>query len=199
MSEKTKLEVRVKATAKRKAGNHYVDNALLYSYMLKYRRAVEDARNKALDKPRVPEYVGECIIKIAERLSTQQRFINYSFRDDMIGSAILNCIKYIDNFDPDQYNNPFAYFTQIIWYAFVRYIKDEKKHSYVKQKSLQNAVINGMLSDYQGGDDTHVGVIDLDSEYMSSVVEDFEKKLKEKKKKDVAKKKAKSDDLFEED
>lgn len=185
-----------KASAKRKA-NHYVDNALLYSYMLKYRRACEESVLKGLDKPRVPEYVGYAILQIASRLSLRPNFINYSFREEMVGDGIENCIKYIDNFDPDNYRNPFAYFTQVIYFAFLRRIKDEKKQSYIRQKSLQNAVISGLVNAYQDGDGDQMGMIDLDSDYMSSVVEDFEKKLQEEKLKKPVKAKKKPD-LFEE-
>lgn len=172
---------------KKKATVNYVDNAKLYTVMIKYRTSAIEAVNLGLDKPRVPEYVGHCILEIARRLSTKSNFINYPFVEDMIGDGVENCIYYIDNFNHEKYSNPFAYFTQIIYYAFLRRIQKEKKHLYVKQKTLQNAFLHGLLNEYQEGDDAGGSMIDLDSEYMSAIVEDFEKKLEDKKKKVVKK------------
>jgi len=171
-------------TRKTSTKGHYVDNAALFEDLVKYRNKVVEAKEKGLDKPRVSEYSGSCILLIAKRLSTAPQFINYSFREEMISDGVENCIHYIDNFDPSKSSNPFAYFTQITYYAFIRRIQKEKKHMYVKQKTLQNAHIHGLLNDYQDSDsDAHGGKIDLDSEYMSHLVEDFEKKLAEKKQK----------------
>ena len=80
-------------------------------------------------------------MQIAVHLSYKSNFINYGFREDMISDGIENCIQYIHNFDPDKSKNPFAYFTQIIYYAFLRRIQKEKKSLYVKYKSLENSQI----------------------------------------------------------
>jgi len=73
-------------------------------------------------------------LMIATRLSNKPNFASYTFRDDMISDAIENCILYMHNFDPKKSQNPFAYFTQIIHYAFIRRIEREKKYSYTKYK-----------------------------------------------------------------
>jgi len=163
---------------------HYVDNKRLYTALLKYKIACREAAEQGKPKPRIPEYVGECILRIANGLAVKQNFVNYQFKEDMIGDGIENTIMYLDNFNPEKYKNPFAYFTQIIYYAFLRRIYKEKKALYVKQKALQNAALFGLLEQTQAGDDgLGESVIDLDNEYMSNLVEDFEKKLVEKKKK----------------
>ena len=56
----------------------------------------------------------------------------------MIGDGIENCIQYAKNFDPEKSKNPFAYFTQIIYYAFLRRISKEKKQQSIKQKMIDN-------------------------------------------------------------
>ena len=82
------------------------------------------------EKPRVSNYIGECFLKIANGLSHKPNFMNYTFKDDMVSDGIENCLQYIHNFNPDKSNNPFAYFTQIIYYAFIRRIQREKnKHT----------------------------------------------------------------------
>lgn len=117
---------------------HYVNNADFLKAISEYKQQVNEAKEKGLPKPIVSNYIGECILKIANHLSYKPNFINYSYRDDMILDGIENCIQYIDNFDPTKSNNPFAYFTQIIYYAFLRRIAKEKKQSYIKGKLIQD-------------------------------------------------------------
>ena len=57
----------------------------------------------------------------------------------MISDGIENCLQYLDNFNPKTSNNPFAYFTQIIYYAFVRRIQKEKKQITIKQRMIQES------------------------------------------------------------
>jgi len=122
------------------AEKHYVDNKKLFAVMSKYRAALDKYRaaqkktHRTLKAPAIPDYVGECLLKIATKLSNKPNFANYTFREDMISDAMENCILYMHNFDPKKSQNPFAYFTQIIHYAFIRRIEREKKHSYTKYK-----------------------------------------------------------------
>jgi hypothetical protein len=117
---------------------HYVNNADFLQALIEYRNQVAQAAAEGKDKPIISNYIGECILKIATHLSYKPNFINYSYRDDMILDGVENCIQYIDNFNPDKSNNPFAYFTQIIYYAFLRRIAKEKKQSYIKGKLIQD-------------------------------------------------------------
>lgn len=117
---------------------HYVNNADFLKALIEYRELKQKAEAEGKPKPIVSNYIGECILKIATHLSYKPNFINYSYRDDMILDGVENCIQYIDNFNPDKSNNPFAYFTQIIYYAFLRRIAKEKKQSYIKGKLIQD-------------------------------------------------------------
>lgn len=117
---------------------HYVNNADFLVAISEYRIKVLDAKEKGLPPPQVSNYIGECILKIANHLSYKPNFINYSYREEMISDGIENCLQYINNFDPTKSNNPFAYFTQIIYYAFLRRIAKEKKQSYIKGKLIQD-------------------------------------------------------------
>ena len=94
------------------------------------------AEEEGKRRPTVTNYIGECYLKIANHLSYRPNFINYTYRDDMISDGIENCLQYMDNFDPEKSKNPFAYFTQIIYYAFIRRIQKEKKQQDVKQKMI---------------------------------------------------------------
>ena len=115
---------------------HYVNNKEFLAAMIDFREAVQHAEKNKLDRPRVTDYIGSCFLKIANHLSYRPNFINYTFRDDMISDGIENCLQYLDNFNPEKSNNPFAYFTQIIYYAFIRRIQKEKKQVTIKQKLI---------------------------------------------------------------
>jgi len=117
--------------------NHYVNNADFLAALIKYHEDCAIAEKENTQEPDIPNYVGECFLKIAEHLSRKPNFISYTYRDEMISDGIENCIMYFRNFDPKKSKNPFAYFTQIIYYAFLRRIMREKKHLYVKYKATQ--------------------------------------------------------------
>jgi len=121
---------------------HYVNNADFLAAIKQYRQQVKEAEESGSPKPQVSNYIGECILKIATHLAYKPNFFNYSYKDDMILDGIENCIQYIDNFDPDKSSNPFAYFTQIIYYAFLRRISKEKKQTYIKTKIIMDMPID---------------------------------------------------------
>jgi len=160
---------------------HYVNNADFLESIKEYRSKVQEAKEKDLPKPQVNNYIGECILKIANHLSYKPNFINYSYRDEMISDGIENCLQYIDNFDPAKSSNPFSYFTQIIYYAFLRRIQREKKQSYIKNQLIQELPFDSFELD---GDADNA---DLHNAYIEFIqrnnnFDDSFIKLKEKKK-----------------
>ena len=118
---------------------HYIDNEKFLKEMVIYKRELDEAKSKDELPPMISEYLGECFMKIAQRLSFRPNFINYAFKDDMISDGIENCVQYIKNFNPEKSSNPFAYFTQIIYYAFIRRIQKEKKQLYIKYKTMESS------------------------------------------------------------
>ena len=177
-----------KRTRAKKTDRHYVDNKLFYTVMLKYKHEYDDAKANDTALPKIPSYVGECLYKIATRLSMKPNFINYTFRDEMISDGLENCITYLHNFDPEKSQNPFAYFTQIIYFAFLRRIENEKKHLYIKQKTLENFYFEGMLAEQSVNDDDHAIGVNLDNEYMQNLVASYDKKRAENQQKAKEKK-----------
>lgn len=127
----------------KKVPQHYVDNKKFFDEIMKYRERLQTARDSGLEDPRIPDYIGECIWKIAEKLSTKPCFINYSYREEMISDGIENCIMYFKDYDPEKGQNPFAYFTQVIYYAFLRRIGKEEKNRYTMYKNFQHVIIHG--------------------------------------------------------
>jgi len=125
----------MKRTPKR--SEHYVNNKEFLQALENYFAEVERAQLEDKPKPQIPRYIGECFLKIANHLSYKPNFVNYMFKDDMICDGIENCVRYINNFNPEKSKNPFAYFTQIIYYAFLRRISQEKKQLEIKNKILE--------------------------------------------------------------
>lgn len=170
--------------------SHYVDNEKFLKALVDYRKQIRLAKKNGEEKPRVSNYIGECFIKIAEHLSRAPNFNSYTFRDEMISDGIENCIQYVDNFNPAKSKNPFAYFTQIIYFAFVRRITKEKKQLYVKYKSAEQEGIlgdNELMEDENG---VKIKQFEL-YENISEFIESFEKKKEEKKKTAIKKAKKK--------
>ena len=120
-----------------KKKEHYVDNKKFLAELIIYRQQITEAEEAGDPKPRVSNYIGECFLKIATHLSYRPNFINYMYREDMIGDGIENCIQYIHNFDPEKSKNPFAYFTHIVYYAYLRRIAKEKRQQSIREKILE--------------------------------------------------------------
>ena len=153
---------------KAKQKPHYVDNKKFLEAMIEYRERCEKAAKRNRKKPEVSNYIGECFLKIANHLSFRPNFINYTFRDDMISDGIENCLQYMDNFNPDKSKNPFAYFTQIIYYAFIRRIQKEKKQIQIKSKLIANAGVENVMDQLQGDD----------AQYQSQLLDYLQKNVK---------------------
>ena len=159
----------------RKKTEYYVNNKEFLEAISGYRNSVIKAREEEKPRPRVPNYIGECFLKIATHLSYKPNFVNYMFREDMICDGIENCLQYIDNFDPAKSNNPFAYFTQIIYYAFLRRIQKEKKQMEIKNKILEKSGYDEVMhtdsysGDMQGMNQSHAE--------MGSIKENIEIKM----------------------
>lgn len=117
---------------------HYVNNKEFLEAIIQRKELIKEAEEAGAPTPQISNYLGECILKIANHLSYRPNFINYTYREEMISDGIENCLQYIDKFDPEKSKNPFAYFTQIIYYAFLRRIAKEKKQTHVRNKMIES-------------------------------------------------------------
>ena len=124
---------------KRVVSEHYVNNKEFLEALVVFKAKCLAAKEAGEQRPQISNYIGECFLKIATHLSYKPNFVNYMFREDMICDGIENCVQYIENFNPEKSKNPFAYFTQIIYYAFLRRIQKEKRQLEIKNKILDKS------------------------------------------------------------
>ena len=151
---------------------YYVNNKDFLTAIVAYREKVQLAKLNDLPRPRLTPYIAECCLKIATHLSYKPNFVNYMFREDMVCDGIENCLQYVDNFDPEKSKNPFAYFTQIIYYAFLRKIQKEKKQLEIRTKLIERSGYSEVLhTDSYDGTMTGMGSSDSD---MNSIKENIE-------------------------
>jgi hypothetical protein len=170
--------------------SHYIDNKTFLKEIVKHKKEVRKAEKEGLPKPGVNDYIGKCFMDIAENLAKKPNFANYPFKDEMIGDAVENCIMYATNFNPTKSKNPFAFFTQIIFYAFLRRIQKEKKQLYIKMKQFEEFDPSGKFKNwlkdkFEPENNPFSDILNL----TSDDIKQFEAKMKGKKKETVKKKK----------
>jgi hypothetical protein len=156
---------------------NYINNKDFLAALVAYKKKKIEYEAAGKPEPRIPEYIGRCFMKIADNLSTKGNFVNYPFKQDMISDGLENCVKYMHNFNPEKSPNAFAYFTRIIWNAFILRIGKEKKELYVKYKTHENNILAGMGDFGDRENTTDVKFTDN----VNSFITDFEKKLSDKK------------------
>jgi hypothetical protein len=164
--------------------NNYINNADFLNALVDHKAKVAESISEGKPKPKTPNYIGECFMKIAENLAKRPNFYAYTFKDEMISDAIENMILYYDNFNPNKSSNPFAYFTQISWYAFVRRIAKEKKQQYIKYKSAENfgALDEAELLELGNGEVKQIEVYQNMYEFIEKYELENKKKTAEKNK-----------------
>jgi hypothetical protein len=168
---------------------HYINNADFLQALIDYQDGCKESKKNKTEPPPIPNYIGECFMKIAEGLSHKPNFINYTYRDEMMADGIENCLMYFSNFDPTKSKNPFAYFTQIIYYAFLRRIQKEKKQTYVKYKATeQMGILDEMeLLEFEDGTTKQFELYDNIAEFIENYEEAKDKKKEVKKPKGIEK------------
>ena len=165
-------------TSTKKKSVHYIDNKEFHEAMIEWKELCKEAEEAGEEKPPVTNYIGECFLKIANGLSYRPNFINYTYRSEMVSDGIENCLQYIHNFDPDKSKNPFAYFTQIIYYAFLRRIQKEKKQAHIKNKMIEKQQYETYTTNE--GDDTVYDIRGFDPDVMLPEEDVYKVKSKSK-------------------
>lgn len=136
---------------------HYVRNADLLP-------AVIEAKGLGY----VTSKLSNMFFMIADRYSRKHNFIKYSFREDMVASAVANLCQNALKFNHEKYNNPFAYYTTAIHNSFLQFLNDEKRERDVRDKLLMEAGSNPSFNFLQGEkDESHFENLDSDDRSYS--------------------------------
>lgn len=109
----------------------YINNKQFLQLIVDYKKKLETN-----PEARVPNSIGEMLMLMTNRIATRHNFNAYTYKDEMIGDGILKALIAVPKFDPERSDNPFAYFTRIIFNAFIQRIQSEKK-----QRALKNQLI----------------------------------------------------------
>jgi len=125
--------------------SNYVDKEEMLEELVKYRKLYQEWINNGKlidDKPFVNEELYKMISDIANNYASIGKFSGYSWKDDMVSEAIVTCVKYCHNFNPEKQKipQPFSYITMICHNSFLNYIKKQNKHSEIK-KELYDMVV----------------------------------------------------------
>lgn len=154
---------------------NYINNKTLYTAMIDYRNKLEESIKNGEDKPIIPNYIAQSILLICNNLAVKPNFSGYSYKQDMISDAIVDCVAAVDKFNPDKTNNPFAYFTQIAWNAFLRRLDKEKKQTYIKHKNFENSFL---MNEWSESDNSQL----KSNEFSAEIIKSYENKLTKVKK-----------------
>lgn len=188
--------------AKRNSENHYINNETFLKELIEYKKAVRKAKKEGTKPPGVSNYIGQCFLDIANNLAKKPNFANYIFKEEMISDGIENCIMYTANFDEKKSRNPFAFFTQIIYYAFLRRISKEKKQLYIKMKCIEkndqsgrfrNQIFEDVKYNDEGmkSENPYAHFVSLSDNDLKNFSKSFDEKVKEPKKRKAKKKRTK--------
>ena len=175
------IELQVVAPVDPKNPTHYVDNKKFYQALVEYREAVDEALVEGKERPIVPNYIGECFLKIARGIAMKHNFRNYSYINDMISSGVEVCLKHVMSFNPEKSQNPFSYFTQAIWFAFLNIIEKENRQVALRRRSFLNMDIDAF--DLQLHDETGEFAISI-ADFINSLGPEKVKPVRSKKKKE---------------
>ena len=191
--EELKIGQQVEAPVKKKRKRNYVNNPDFLAALKEYKIVCKTAEDDGKRLPSIPRYIGDCIDLMSRRIATRKNFSGYPFVEDMIQDGIETCFRYLDRFNSDKYDNPFAFFSRVIWRAFLQRIAKEKKQLYVKYKNSQNVHLDGGVYESDNHNDYSMSHYTVEVDYMNDYIEDYETKMKEKKEKTQVSKKKKAE------
>jgi hypothetical protein len=168
--------------------NHYIDNKKFMEDLIAHKKAVNKAKKENTPKPGITNYIGQCFLDIANNLAKKPNFTNYTYKEEMVSDAVENCVMYATNFDPKKSTNPFAFFTQIVYYAFLRRIQKEKKQLFIKMRAFEQNDPTGKFRNWMS--EEHKKYEDsTESPFYEFMIDDFAEREKTQAKKKKAKKK----------
>lgn len=159
---------------------HYVSNKEFTADIIAYKAECEALEAEGKEVNVIPTNIARQLIAIANKLGSRYNFVNYTFKDEMVASAIYACCAKIRKFDGDVSQNAFAYFTNVCWRAMVDVINHEEEMSYIKAKAFQSMDFSDALdADDISEFEEHSGTVNDFITYFDT--DAYEKKLKDAK------------------
>lgn len=112
---------------------HYVTNAQLL-----------EAWHEAKGLGKLTDKLAKYLMMVAEKYSYHPWFAGYSFREDMVCTAVVNLCANWHKFNPDKQENPnpFSYFTTACYRSFLSYLDSERKERDIRDELLVEAGAN---------------------------------------------------------
>lgn len=170
-----------------KKPKNYINNPDLLAEIMRYQERCRIADSEGKPRPVQTDYMGLAFMKIAENFANNYQYRNYTFRDEMVGDAIMFCVKSVDGFDPEKSNNPFAFFTTAVYFAFLQKIQKEKKQLYIKYKNLESSGLCDIIEEHGELEMVESNFSLQSADTRQNFIKDFEESMQ--KKKDKLKKK----------
>jgi len=180
-----------------KKPKNYINNPDLLAEIIKYQDKCRVAAEQGKPKPQQSDYLGMAFMKIAENFSNNYQYRNYAFRDEMIGDAIMFCVKSVDGFNPEKSSNPFSFFTTAIYFAFLQKIQKEKKQLYIKYKNLESTGLFDIIEEHGETEMVEANFSLQSADTRQNFIKEFEESMQ--KKKDKLKERKDLSDIIDED
>lgn len=127
------------------AKHQYVNGKEFFVMLKEYHEKYLISIENNTDKPIVSNEIAGAIMQICNRLSNSFNFIGYSYKDEMIADAIYKCLDKVHRFDPAISENPFAFFTQLAYNAFINRIKIEQKQASIRARLINDKVTSDFV------------------------------------------------------
>lgn len=162
-----------------------VDNKELYKEFVIYKQMCKDAEAEGKERPQLTDPICIAIMKIAELTTyintNKYHFLSYTnnWKEEMVGDAVEICIRYVHNFNPDEYKNPFSYIQSLCINAFLQRIRKEHQQLYYRYKLYQKA--NGFVGEIDQGV-SEKDIAEIQTHYADDIANDFIKRFEEKRK-----------------
>jgi len=160
-----------------KKPRNYVNNKSMLEAVTNWRAECQEAASKGLEPPRMPDYLGTCIMQICEGTARRPNFSGYSYVMEMKLDAQVDCVRALKNFDPTISQNPFGYVGRCAWNAMVRRIQSEKQQQYIKHSNFTTMLTHGDAS--QSSHDA----LRKHLEYSQELVADYDRRAAESREK----------------
>lgn len=113
----------------------FIDNKDLLAEIKKSKARL--AERPELGQAALTPRLAMMLVKLVDRYATNSSWSGYSYVDEFKGEAVLNLYQKWHKFDDQNYDNPFAFYTQVMYHCFLSALSREKKQQKIKDLVLE--------------------------------------------------------------